>query len=117
MMPLKSSKSLEILAISSYNMNCYIVYHKLTRKCFIINPFDQADNIVNTIAANNLIPQFIIVTYPMLENIPSINALLRKYNIVLLTSHTDVCTLLNQYFMGKELQCCLPDLRDEAPKA
>lgn len=111
MMPLKSSKSLEILALSSYNMNCYIVYHKLTRKCFIINPFDKADIIVNTIRANNLIPQFIIVTYPVLENIAAINAILSKYNIVLLTSHIEVCTLLNNYFMGKELQCCLPDLQ------
>ena len=77
------------LVLGACSTNCYIVYNKFSKKCFIIDPADEADKIINDIETNGLKPQYIIITHGHTDHILAMRALVDKYNIPVMISWID----------------------------
>ena len=89
------------LVLGACSTNCYIVYNKFSKKCFIIDPADEADKIINAIETNGLKPQYIIITHGHTDHILAMRALVDKYNIPVMISRIDAWRLLDERLINE----------------
>lgn len=89
------------LVLGACSTNCYIVYNKFSKKCFIIDPADEADKIINAIETNGLKPQYIIITHGHTDHILAMRTLVDKYNIPVMISWIDAWRLLDERLINE----------------
>lgn len=83
--------ALEIFRIvnTPVDSNCYIIYDKsLSDECIIIDPGSECNNeLIDFIAQNSLVPQYIILTHEHFDHCWGVNDLRKRYpNIKLICS-------------------------------
>ena len=84
------------LVLGACFTNCYIVYHKITRNCFIIDPADESEKIINAIEENGLHPKYIVITHGHSDHVLAMHALVEKYKIMVMISKIDAWRLLDE---------------------
>lgn len=89
------------LVLGACSTNCYIVYNKSSQKCFIIDPADEAEKIINVIEKNGLKPQYIIITHGHTDHILAMRALVDRYDIPVMISRIDAWRLLDERLINE----------------
>ncbi len=89
------------LVLGACSTNCYIVYNKSSQNCFIIDPADEADKIIDAIEVNGLKPQYIIITHGHTDHILAMRELVDKYSIPVMISRIDAWRLLDERLINE----------------
>lgn len=99
----EESEDLEIirLVLGACSTNCYIVYNSKTKKCFVIDPADESDKIIETIESNELNPQYIIITHGHTDHILAMKDLADKYDIPVMIGKGDAWRLLDERLINE----------------
>ena len=97
----------EVLIVGQLATNCYLFYDKDSRGCFIIDPGDDADFIINRIKDLDLKPQLILATHGHFDHVLAITELKLAFNIPFYLSAKDAKILKRtqstaRYFTGIE---------------
>lgn len=69
------------LVVGGLSTNCYIVIHRSTLECIIIDPGDDGDYIIERISAGNLIPVAIALTHGHFDHMLAAGELQMLYKI------------------------------------
>lgn len=78
---------IKTIPVGIYNANCYLLIDQ--NKCAIIDPGGDAEDIIQTIQDNNLMPQFILLTHGHVDHVGAVEALKDKYNILFYINEKD----------------------------
>ena len=89
------------LVLGACFTNCYIVYHKITRNCFIIDPADESEKIINAIEENGLHPKYIVITHGHSDHVLAMHDLVEKYKIMVMISKIDAWRLLDEELINE----------------
>lgn len=94
------------LVLGEMQTNCYLLWEKGDRGCFIIDPADEADFIVEEIQRNNLIPIGILLTHGHFDHVMAGLDIKLIFNIPIYCSKKDMFLLKRQnqtasHFLGK----------------
>ena len=84
------------LVLGACYTNCYLVYDKETKACMIIDPADNADEIIKCIEENNLEPRYIAITHGHTDHILAASDLNERYHAPVLVSRIDAWRLLDE---------------------
>ena len=89
------------LVLGACSTNCYIVYHTKSKECIIIDPADDAQQIIATIEHNNLIPKYIFITHGHTDHILALPDLLKYYHIPVAISKLDAWRLEDENLINE----------------
>ncbi len=89
------------LVLGACSTNCYIVYHKQTKECIIIDPADSAEQIIYEINQKNLLPKYIFITHGHTDHILAMSDLLKKYQLKVLISKIDAWRLQDETLINE----------------
>lgn len=84
------------LVLGACFTNCYIVYHRHTKRCMIIDPADEAGKITECIEKNGLIPSYIVITHGHTDHVLAAADLADQYNVLVAVSRIDAWRLLDE---------------------
>lgn len=95
----------ETLIVGQLNTNCYLFYDEDTRNCFIIDPGDDGDFIINRIKDLDLKPQLILATHGHFDHVLAATELKLAFNIPFYLNAKDTKILkrtqsTTKYFTG-----------------
>lgn len=86
------------LVVGSLENNCYIIADEKTNECFITDPGDEPDRILDLIHKNNLIMKYIICTHAHFDHVAAIPEI-KEETKALIVLHSDD---LNMYRSTKD---------------
>ncbi len=69
--------------------NCYIIYNEDSNKAIIIDPADQAQEIIKQLGEAALTPVAILLTHGHFDHIMATSAVAKEYNIPIYTSEAE----------------------------
>ena len=72
---------IKTIVTGPFQENSYLLIEKLSNKCVLIDPGDEAQKIINYINEKNIIPIAIINTHAHLDHIGAISEIKEKYSI------------------------------------
>ena len=84
-----------VMVLGPVETNVYIAYNKDSSECVIVDPSDNAAEIINTIEKNTLKPSGILLTHGHFDHIMAVNDLVTHYNIKVYISKLDEEMLLD----------------------
>lgn len=84
------------LVLGACFTNCYIVYHRDTKRCMIIDPADEAEKIIECIEKNKLIPSYIVITHGHTDHVLAVADLVDKYGAPTVVSKIDAWRLMDE---------------------
>ena len=98
----------ETLIVGQLRTNCYLFYDGDSRECFIIDPGDDGDFIINKINDLDLKPQAILATHGHFDHVLAVTELKLAFNIPFYLSAKDAKILKRtqstaKYFTGLEV--------------
>jgi glyoxylase-like metal-dependent hydrolase (beta-lactamase superfamily II) len=101
----------ENLVVGQLSTNCYIVIDQTTSKCFIIDPGDDPEYIIQFISEKKLDPQFIVATHGHFDHILAVNSLKLVFNIPFFLHKKDIFLVKHmvksaKYFTGINAVYC-----------
>lgn len=102
------------LVVGFMEANCYILECEETKAAIVIDPGDDADEILKFIKNNNLKPEFIVNTHAHVDHIMA-NSALKEKTSALLCAHTEAASILVNpqrnlsFFIGNEIRSPEPD--------
>jgi glyoxylase-like metal-dependent hydrolase (beta-lactamase superfamily II) len=73
--------SIKTIVTGPFQENSYLLIEKLSNKCVLIDPGDEAKKIINYINEKNILPIAIINTHAHLDHIGAISEIKEKYSI------------------------------------
>src|ERR1700726_755790 len=82
------------VTVGAFQENCYLYACPQTREAVIIDPGDEAENILKSIAELKLIPKYIINTHGHIDHISAIDAVSAVYPVPL-AIHADDVSMYN----------------------
>lgn len=99
--------AVETLIVGQLSTNCYLFYDQDSGECFIIDPGDDADFIINRIKDLDLKPQLILATHGHFDHVLAITELKLAFNIPFYLNAKDAKILKRtqstaRYFIGIE---------------
>lgn len=76
-------KKLEFLVqvLGMVGTNTYTCFHKESRECIIVDPADEASEIMKQISQNHLLPKAIFLTHGHFDHIQAVDELRKEYGI------------------------------------
>lgn len=98
-------KKVETLIVGQLATNCYLLSDSESRRCFIIDPGDDAGYIMNRVVDLNLKPQAILATHGHFDHILAVTELKLAYKIPFMI-HREDAVIVNRmeqtakYFTG-----------------
>ena len=84
------------LVLGACFTNCYIVYHKTSKRCMIIDPADEAEKITECLETNGLIPVYIAVTHGHTDHVLAAADLADHYHVPVAVSRIDAWRLMDE---------------------
>lgn len=102
------------LIVGPMEANCYILECEETKSAIVIDPGDDANEILKLIKKNNLKPEFIVNTHAHVDHIVA-NSELKKQTSALLCAHAEAASILVNpkknlsFFIGTEVYSPKPD--------
>lgn len=78
------------ITVGDFQENCYLYACPQTREAVIIDPGDEAENILDTIKELQLLPKYILNTHGHLDHIMAIDAVSQVYPVPLAIHPDDV---------------------------
>jgi len=105
---IKNMVEYKTLVLGEMQTNCYLLWDKKTRECFIVDPADEADFIAEEIQKKNLIPKGILITHGHFDHIMATLDLRLIFKIPIYCSEKDMFLLKRQnqtasHFLGKKI--------------
>ena len=79
----------ERLRVGQLDANCYLVYHKISRSCLIIDPGDSVDYITQKIIDLDLKPKMILATHGHFDHVLAVSELKINFDIPFMMSKKD----------------------------
>lgn len=79
----------ERLRVGQLDANCYLVYHKTSRTCLIIDPGDSADYITQKIIDLDLKPKAVLATHGHFDHVLAVSELKLNFDIPFKMSEAD----------------------------
>ncbi len=83
------------LAVGPFEMNTYIVAEDQGPRCFLIDPGDEPEHILQVLDTNGLIPDRIIITHAHIDHIRYLKELQKQRNLPLYMHEDDLPLLEN----------------------
>ena len=81
--------TIETLPVGMLAVNCYLVWESVGRKALIIDPGDEAEEIVREIREKALIPTAILLTHAHVDHIRGVRGVAAEFGIPVLVSAED----------------------------
>src|SRR5437762_14216624 len=78
------------ITVGMFQENCYLYACPQTREAVIIDPGDEAEQIIGTIQKLKLVPKYIINTHGHIDHISAIDAVSEVYPVPLAIHSADV---------------------------
>jgi hydroxyacylglutathione hydrolase len=105
---------IEILEVSPFQVNCYLVWSKEEKVGVIIDPGDEDELILERIEKNGITPKAILLTHGHADHIGAVKPLKEKLNIPLYIGHGDENMLESpsanvSLMFGFKITCPPPD--------
>ncbi|MFA5827955.1 MAG: MBL fold metallo-hydrolase [Candidatus Shapirobacteria bacterium] len=96
------------LVLGEMQTNCYLLWESEERKCFIIDPADEADYIVEEIQKNSLKPTGVFLTHGHFDHVMAALDMKLMFNVPIYCSKRDMFLLKRQnqtagYFLNKNV--------------
>ena len=90
---------IKTIVTGPFQENSYLLIDKLSKKCVLIDPGDEAQKIINYINENHIIPIAIINTHAHLDHIGAISEIKAEYSIPFYL-HTEEKPILDAYLIS-----------------
>ena len=68
------------IVVGSFDTNCYILWQKGERDCVVVDPGDEAEEIVEFLESSDLEPAEIILTHAHMDHFGALDGLLERYS-------------------------------------
>lgn len=75
--------------VGDYEENSYIGYIEESGSCFIVDPGDEPQRIIDSIEKRNFKLKFILVTHGHMDHINAVDKIVEKYNVPVYMSNKD----------------------------
>lgn len=103
------------IVVGELEVNCYLVYSKESKKCFILDPGDEGERIIKIIGDLQLIPEAVILTHAHMDHCGGVSGVLSEFDIPLIMHEKELPIL--QSDINKEISAALglsiPDVPDQ----
>lgn len=75
------SHKINVLVLGGLNTNCYLLYKDDTKEAVIIDPADEAEEIIRRITELSLIPKAVLLTHGHFDHILAVDSIRKHYKI------------------------------------
>ncbi|MCK5005017.1 MAG: MBL fold metallo-hydrolase [Candidatus Aminicenantes bacterium] len=102
------------IVVGELEVNCYLVYSKESKKCFILDPGDESERIIKIIRDIQLIPEAVILTHAHMDHCGGVSLILSEFDIPLMMHEKELPVLrsdINKEFSAA-LGLSIPDAPD-----
>lgn len=101
------------IVVGELEVNCYLVYSKGSKKCFILDPGDEGERIVKIIRDIQLIPEAVILTHAHMDHCGGVSNVLSEFDIPLIMHEKELPVLRSD--INKEISAALGLSIPDAP--
>ncbi|GKX66043.1 MBL fold metallo-hydrolase [Inconstantimicrobium mannanitabidum] len=78
------------MVLGIYGANCYIVMEKSSGTGFIIDPGADGEEVIEKLNANNIRPEFILLTHGHIDHVGAVDSLVQEFNIPVYIAEEDM---------------------------
>jgi len=101
------------IVVGELEVNCYLIYSKGSKKCFVLDPGDEGERIVKIIRDIDLIPEAVIFTHAHMDHCGGVSRVLSEFDIPLMMHEKELPVLRSD--INKEISAALGLSIPDAP--
>lgn len=101
------------IVVGELEVNCYLIYSKESKKCFIVDPGDESKKIIKSVNELELIPVAVILTHAHMDHCGGVSGVLSEFDIPLVMHENELPVLRSD--INKEISAALGLFIPDAP--
>lgn len=72
---------IEIIPVSPFETNCYLVWNEADKSCAVVDPGDEPERIISRIEKSKMLPKAILLTHGHADHIAAVEPIKKEFEI------------------------------------